>query len=272
MMAEQDQGGLAAVELDVGWGKKTIVRVPTLQLNKGECLVLAGPNGAGKSTIVKTLARQIAPIAGTLKLNGREFSAWNSSEFATRVAYVPQSVQIYRTINVEEWVSLGRNPHQPWWSWRSTDSDREVVNNALEETGLSDLRSKHMDELSGGERQRAAIAMALAQSPQYLLLDEPSAHLDFRHQIELVELISKLRQRGLGILLVLHDLNMISRVASRIIFLKATPGEVSTVAREGTPSDVLIKDVLREIYEVDVSILQDSTTGTDVFLPTRVWP
>lgn len=259
-----EAGGLRA-----GWQKKIVSEVQQLQIACGACIVLAGPNGAGKSTIVKTLARQIPPLAGHVALAGRNIDDWPTREFACKVAYVPQSIEIYRQLTVNEWVSLGRNPHQQWWSWQVSNRDKEAVEQALSLTNLSDLRNKYMDGLSGGERQRATIAMALAQEPQYLLLDEPSAHLDFRHQLDLVELLLSLR-KTMGVLIVLHDLNLISRVATEVMLLKRDDDGVGRVVVSGPPQQTLLPQILRQVYQVDVSVLPDETNGLTSYLPVKV--
>ncbi|MBY0546093.1 MAG: ABC transporter ATP-binding protein [Candidatus Obscuribacterales bacterium] len=267
-----DTPRLQATDLITGWRNRPVSQLNHVELSRGQCIVLAGPNGSGKSTILKTLTRQIKPIAGSIFLNGRPLDSWSSSEFASKVAYVPQAVEIYRRITVQEWVALGRNPHQQWWSWQSSAQDLQTVERALEKTGLGALREKFMDEISGGEQQRATIAMALAQEPQFLLLDEPSAHLDFRHQLDLVELLLQLREGGMGLLIVLHDLNLISRLATEIKFLKQGDNGIGSVACAGSPATVLNPEVLRTVYDVDVSILPDAASGLTGFLPTKAWP
>ncbi len=257
--------------LRAGWGNCVVSAIDNLQLTGGRCIVLAGPNGAGKSTIVKTLARQIKPVSGSVTLGGRDLGQWPAREFARKVAYVPQTVEIYRQLTVEEWVALGRNPHQNWWSWQASGDDQAAVAVALARTGLTELSNKFIDGLSGGELQRATIAMALAQQPEFLLLDEPSAHLDFRHQLELVELLLDLRRSGMGLLIVLHDLNLIARVATEVVLLKRDANGVGQVAYKGSPEEVLQPAILRTVYEVEVSILPDPDTGLIGYLPVRVW-
>jgi iron complex transport system ATP-binding protein len=262
---------LTASALSVGWKNCIVSSITDLELRGGECLVLAGPNGCGKSTVVKTLARQIKPISGAVQLDDNNIANLPSGEFARKVAYVPQSVEIFRQITVEEWVSLGRNPHQSWWSWQKSDSDVAAVEDALAKTGLHALRGKFMDSLSGGERQRASIAMALAQEPHILLLDEPSAHLDFQHQLELVELLIDLRQtRQIGVLVVLHDLNLIARLATKVILLKKSSQGIGEVAYSGSPEEVLQPEKLAAVYNVDVTILVDSEIGITGYFPSRV--
>lgn len=262
--------GIAATDLIVGWQTRTIAKVPSLTVSPGSIIVVAGPNGAGKSTLVKTLARQIAPLSGQIAIDGTDVTTFSAAAFARRVAYVPQMINMLQDLTVRELVQLGRNPHQSWWSWKASDADAEAVAGALERTGTTHLRSHFLSSLSGGERQRAAIAMALAQSASFILLDEPTAHLDFKHQLELSDLIKSLAAQGIGLLLVLHDLNLMSRVADQILFLKKGAAEFSTPTAYGGADAVLRTEILRDVYDVEVQVFTDPISGQQNFVPTRV--
>ena len=187
--------------------------------------------------------------------------------YARQVAYVPQTLEPAK-LTVKEMVALGRNPHQDWWQWEGTAHDRQVIELALERTGLSNLADRQLGALSGGERQRTAIATALAQEPQFLLLDEPTAHLDFRFQLEIAQLLQELKEHSLGIAVVLHDLNLIWRLADRVGYVKAEPGEPARVVTE-TPALALSKETLKQIFEVEVSVVCDQTTGDLIFAPIK---
>lgn len=264
------QTAMSAKNLSVGWQNKAVAQIKELRLDSGKIVVLAGPNGAGKSTVLKCLARQMHPLSGSIKLGEREINQLSAKEFAQAVGYVPQTLDQLRHLSVYEWVSLGRNPYQNWWSWANNDSDKDVVENVLHKTGSWELRNKMMDGLSGGERQRVLIATALAQEPRFLLLDEPTAHLDFRHQLELVQLIRELKDHSLGILLVLHDLNLMSRLADEIVLLKTDIGGLSEIAACGNVSQALTPEILRKVYQVEVQIFEDKQNGLTSYLPSRV--
>ena len=167
-----------------------------------QIVAVAGPNGAGKSTLIKTMARQLKPLTGTVELNGKNIWTISTQEYAGKVAYVPQDIEASTELSVEQMVMLGRNPHQKWWQWYGANSDTDAVNKALNDTEMEKLRGKPICQLSGGERQRAALATALAQEPIFMFLDEPTSHLDFKHQIELLALLKRLRANGLGIMIV----------------------------------------------------------------------
>ncbi len=254
--------------LTVGFDRQPVACLSDFQLAQGEILVLAGPNGAGKSTALKTLARQLSPLAGSIHIDTADLTKLTSRQFARRVAYVPQRLDLTQDLSVVEYVSLGRYSHQSWWSWESNQGDRTAVEEALAVTGTLSVRSKPLGSLSGGERQRAMIATALAQKTQFLLADEPTAHLDFKHQLELVSLLKDLKQKGLGILLVLHDLNLIARLADRIILLQKNKDGPSTTAASGTASEVLRPETLSLVYEVEVAIHTDPASGLTIYTPT----
>lgn len=252
-----------------GWiDARPICRIDSLLLDRGATTVLCGPNGVGKSTLLKTLAAQIPPLQGEVLIDGTNLTQMDRKSIAKKLAYVAQFNETRKNLTVEEFVFLGRNPHQDWWSWTQSKEDREKVERALERTTCQDLRGNFLDNLSGGERQRVAIAAALAQDPSYILMDEPTAHLDFHHQLELLELLDQLRAEKIGILVALHDLNLAAKAADQIILLKKTKDAASTVAAQGKVSDVFTPEILADVYDVEVKIVQDD--GTQNFIPVRM--
>lgn len=255
-----------------GWSKtKSVCFVQDLELKKGSITVLCGPNGAGKSTLLKTIARQIPPLSGELRIDGRDIRELSSKELSGILAYVPQFLESKRLLSVLDWVKLGRNPHQNWWSWSSSQHDCQMVEEALTKSACHSLKEKLLDELSGGERQRVQIAQALAQEPQYLLLDEPTAHLDFRHQLELIELLKNLRDEGLGIFLVLHDLNLSARLADMVVLMhKENGAESSTIKAAGSVAEVFNRGILRSVYQVEIEILESKDAGFSAYLATEL--
>lgn len=263
---------LSATALAVGWPGRPVAQGLDLRLSGGEITVVAGPNGAGKSTLLKTLARQLRPLSGQVELGGRSIWQMEARAFAQQVAYVPQSLEPGQDLTVNELVALGRNPHQRWWSWAASGEDRQAVRFALEQTQTWALKDKYLSTLSGGERQRALIATALAQQARLLLLDEPTAHLDFKHQMELCDLLDNLRRDRIGILVVLHDLNLMSRLADHILLLGKSDSQPSTFYACGSPQAVLQPATLRAVYQVEVSIVGDPATGRKVYTPIACAP
>ena len=230
--------------------RQAILRDVTLDFPQGSVTALVGHNGSGKSSLLKIMARQLAPTAGTVLYDGKPVSAFQERAFAREVAYLPQDVGAGADMTVRELVACGRYPwHGPLG--RFTDEDREKVEAALGVTHLERFADRIVGTLSGGERQRAWIAMLVAQDSKCLLLDEPTAALDIAHQIEVLTLIRRLsRNNGLGVVIVLHDINMAARFCDLIHALKE--GEV---VASGSPDRIVRPEMLKTIYGVDMDVL-----------------
>jgi iron complex transport system ATP-binding protein len=206
-----------------------------LELRAGELVALLGPNGSGKSTLVRVLAGTLPPTAGSVELFGRRAAGWSRAELARSVTVLPQGMELPHGLRVAEVVALGRIPHARSW-FATVPEDAEAVERALVDTDLVELADRPVHELSGGERQRVLVAMALAQEPRLLLLDEPTLHLDLAHQLALVELLDRLRRsRGVSVLAVLHDLNLAAGSADRAVLLHE--GRLLAAGRDGAVID-----------------------------------
>lgn len=245
-----------------------------LALEPGEVLAIQGPNGSGKSTLMKSLARQLKPSSGSITLDGQNIWNMNLVDFARQVAYVPQSMETPHDMTIYELVRLGRNPHQSWWSNQLSKIDIDTINGALERCGLTRLSDKKLNELSGGEKQRALIAMALAQEPHFILMDEPTANLDFRYQLEVIAIIKELKEQKIGIATILHDLNLSARIADQIALVgsadeenKSTP---STIVAIGSPKEVLKEDLLRSVFSVELAFVHDERSNLDLYVPVSI--
>ncbi|HEX3269880.1 MAG TPA: ABC transporter ATP-binding protein [Ktedonobacterales bacterium] len=214
----------------------------------GEMVGLLGPNGAGKSTILKLAAGTLRPQAGRVCLLGDEASRLPRREAARRVAVVPQEFTVQFPYTVRQIVEMGRTPRLNLLGALDA-GDHAVVDSALATTNITHLADRVLNELSGGERQRVLLALALAQEGHMLLLDEPTAHLDIRWQIETLELLRRLNaERGLTILAALHDLNLAARYFSRLILLN------KRVVADGPPSRALERELLGAVYGAAVTV------------------
>ncbi|GBE72537.1 iron-enterobactin transporter ATP-binding protein [Enterobacter sp. KINAN-G] len=243
------------------------VRLPVLQnasleVNRGECVVLHGHSGSGKSTLLRSLSRLMTPVEGSVFLDGEQIQRFASKEVARRIGLLAQNATTPGDITVQELVSRGRYPHQPLFTrWRKEDD--EAVNRAMRATGITDLAQQSVDTLSGGQRQRAWIAMVLAQETSIMLLDEPTTWLDISHQIDLLELLSELnRTQGYTLAAVLHDLNQACRYATHLIALR--DGEI---VAQGAPKEIVTPELIARIYGMRCMIIDDPVAGTPLVVP-----
>jgi iron complex transport system ATP-binding protein len=227
--------------------RREVLRSVDLTLARGDLVALVGTNGSGKTTLLRLLTGVLKPDAGGVRFDGRPLSDWRRLDVARRVAVLPQQLDLPVGFRVAELVEMGRAPHARRL-FASTEADARAVATALADAGALDLADRLAEELSGGERQRLLVAMALAQEPDLLLLDEPTLHLDLAHQVALLAAIRRLRdQRGLTVLAVLHDLNLAAAFAPRVAVL-----DEGRVVADGSPEEVLSTDLVRRVFGVRV--------------------
>lgn len=220
-----------------------------LAVGKGEFVAVLGPNGCGKTTLVRLVSRVLAPDRGDVRLGGDPVGALKATEIARRVAIVPQEERNVFAFSVFESVLMGRTPWATGFGFE-TKEDREIAKDALKAVDAAHLAGRDVREISGGEAQRVLIARALAQRTGFLVLDEPTSHLDLRHRVAILRLLSDLREReGLTVLVISHDVNLTVRFAERVVLL----GE-DRVAADGTPDEVLDPEVLTKVYGTRVSV------------------
>jgi iron complex transport system ATP-binding protein len=226
-----------------------------LDVLRGECLAVVGPNGAGKTTLLRCLTGLLRPTAGDLRFEGEPFAALSRRALARRIAYVPQIRPSRVPLTVEEVVLLGRYPHLSAFQIAPRQEDFAAVDAALDLVGIADLRRRPVDELSGGERQAAFIAAALAQEADLLVLDEPTMHLDARHQRDLAELLLRLLRKdaeaGRTVLLATHDLNLASLLGDRLLALSS-----GRVLACGKPSQILEPGLLERLFRARFEIVR----------------
>lgn len=235
----------------------------SLQVDSGRLYAVLGPNGSGKSTLMRALLGVIPVRAGRVELDGRERGAWGRKELARAVGAVPQTESIAFPLTTRELVAMGRYPHLAALEGER-DSDREAVRAALEACDVGDLAEREVTTLSGGEFQRARIARALAQEPRALVLDEPTASLDIRHEMAILELLRASADSGMTVVLITHGLDTAAQFADRMLLLSH-----GSVAAEGTPSEVVRESVLTEVYGWPVSVHTDPRTGVPRVTPQR---
>ncbi|MFL9814798.1 ABC transporter ATP-binding protein [Stutzerimonas sp. VN223-3] len=238
---------------------RIILALDHLQLAEGQFTVILGHNGSGKSTLMNLIARQFTPDTGRIDLEGKPLGAYSQREFARRVAFLPQHLPEVAGLTVRELVRLGRFPWRGLLGrWQAEDS--QVIERALRQTDIAHLADHLADSLSGGERQRAWIAMLLAQESPLLLLDEPTSALDLAHQYQLMALLRELnRETGRGIIAILHDVNLATRYADRIVALKG-----GRLFFDGTAEQLLSGDRLSALYEIDIELIDQPGQGRKI--------
>jgi len=220
-----------------------------LRLTPGVLTAVVGPNGAGKSTLLGIMAGIRPAYFGECRFDGLDVCRWNRRAFARRVSLVPQATRIGFPFTAEEVALMGRSPHAA--GLFESEHDRRAVHDAMALTDTLHLRGRDVRTLSGGEQQRVILAAALAQSPEALLLDEPTTFLDVRHQVSLYQILRGLCRRGVLVAAVTHDLNLVAAYAHRVIVLSG-----GRVVADGPPEDALRSDRLRSVFEVPAELLK----------------
>ena len=221
----------------------------TIDIHESEIVAIVGPNGSGKSTLLKCIDRILKPQKGGILINGKDVKDFSQIEIARTVGYVPQSVKQFFPATVFEVVLMGR---RPYLGWRCSKRDIEKVFEVLKILNIENIAMRDFNELSGGQQQKVLIARALVQEPEILLLDEPTANLDIKHQLEVMEIIKRIvRMNGITAIIAIHDLNLASKYADRIVMMK--DGKVFAI---GTPEEVLTSANIESVYDVKVRIIR----------------
>ncbi|CAM5533468.1 iron ABC transporter [Bacillus safensis FO-36b] [Bacillus safensis subsp. safensis] len=239
-------------EIRGGYGEKEVIRGINLEVKQGEFLGILGPNGSGKTTLLKMMAGILAPKSGEVRLGGHLIQSYQPKALAQKMAVLPQKTDQAFSFTVEETVQFGRYPYQKGWLQSVTREDVQVVSKVMEQTGVAQFKNQSIHELSGGEQQRVYLAQALAQQPEYLLLDEPTSFLDLAYQKDLLDLIKEETDSSrLTVIGVFHDVNIASLYCDRLLLLHE--GKTDML---GLPHHVLTTERINRVYETNVTPLQ----------------
>lgn len=251
-------------QLHLGYSDRVILKDISLAVEQGSFVTIIGANGSGKSTLLKGMSRLLKPLSGQVELFGQNLSDMSNKEIAARMAILPQIHNAQPDMTLERLVAYGRHPHLSWRR-RFSQEDQAVIDWAIEATNLTKLRHRLMGQLSGGESQRAWLAMALAQQPQVLFLDEPTTYLDLAHQLEILETIKELNQaHGITVIMVHHDLNQAVRYSDTIVALK--DGRIGY----HVPSRAMMDPVkIETIFSVQGEIYCDDDKQCHFFIPEK---
>lgn len=219
----------------------------SISLKQGAFAGIIGPNGSGKTTLFRGVTGTLATLAGEVRLKGKSLKSLSLQRRAQNIAIVTQTVDAGQ-ITVEDYVLMGRLPYHNRFQFFETKKDYEIATRYMELTGVLHHKDKLMTELSGGEQQRAAIARALTQEPELLLLDEPTSHLDITHQVRILNLIQRLNEElGLTVLMVIHDLNLASEYCDQLIMFRD-----GRIFLQGAPEEVLTFETIETVYRTPV--------------------
>lgn len=257
---------LTASDLDVALSGHAILSSVDLSVDRGEFVGLLGPNGAGKSTLMRCLAGLTPASAGRVRILGHDGVDLSTRRRAQLLAMVPQSTDLDFSFSATEVVLMGRHPHLARFSFETAD-DRALAADALAQVGMSRLAEREVGTLSGGERQLVFLAKAIAQQTPILLLDEPISALDLRHQLEVLQLAQRLRDRGHAVLAALHDISFAARHCDRLVVLHD-----GRVVADGPPEQVVTVALMAEVYGVEAAVGHDPHSGRPTVTPLTVLP
>ena len=240
---------ILAEDIEFSIGSNDILKGVCIKVDKNEFVGIIGPNGSGKSTLLKCIYRILKPNNGCIMIDNKYLDDISIKESAKKMAVVSQHNYYNFDFSVEEVVLMGRSPHKKRLE-RDNAKDYEIIKDSLQKVGMLDFRKRSFSTLSGGEQQRVILARALAQQTKYLILDEPTNHLDIKYQIQLLNIV---KESNLTVIAAIHDLNIAAMYCDKLCVIKN--GEVISF---GTPREVLTKEFIKDVYEVDAEIVEDS--------------
>ncbi len=248
---------LSVHELSFSYGEKRILDSIHLELCPGDFVGVLGPNGSGKTTLIRLLAGVLKPHAGEILLQDRPLSSFPAKQRARLIGVVPQEEEIFFSYTVREIVLMGRWAYSKPFAWETAE-DLEIAEQAMREADCLQFADQKIVELSGGEKERVKIARALAQKPRILLLDEPTTHLDLKHQLQIARLLKRVQEiENLTLMMVIHDLNFAALTCRKILLLKE-----GKIVAAGLSSEVLNIKLLEEVFEVPLRIEEKNGSKT----------
>ena len=251
--------GIELKSISAGYNNIKILTDISLKIGTGDFIGIIGPNGTGKTTLLKIISGLLLPLNGEVIINDKNIKEYRKKELAKLQGVVTQQFFFSLPFTCLDVVLMGRFPYINWFEG---EQDYEIARQAMELTDTYALKDRAIQEISGGELQRVRIARAIAQEPKFLLLDEPTAHLDIHHEIRILEILKKLNSKGLTVVVVSHNLNTISAYTQKIAIL--SKGKIIKV---GSPAEVVEKSLIEEVYGTQVLIKENPLTHTPYVIP-----
>lgn len=237
---------IVAENLDVGYERKKVVENVNINAMRGQMICLLGPNGAGKTTILRTLTGLLAPLKGTVLINGNDVEHTGKDALAKELAVVLTELLSLGYLTVFEIAAMGRFPHTNYFG-KLTEYDIKIVNDALTAVDAYQLKDRCFSELSDGEKQKVMIARALVQQPRLIVLDEPTSHLDVKHKVEVIRILQKLcAEKGITVILSLHDIDLAIKACQNVLLVRG--GEI---VAKGTPEEVILDGTIQKLYDIE---------------------
>ncbi len=248
--------------LAVGYGDRTVLSDIEAHIGKGCFISILGPNGVGKTTLLRTLSRHLERLNGTILMNNRDISEYSQKELAKKLAVVLTTKLNTELFTGFEFAAMGRYPHTDFIG-RLSDDDREHVMESLKLVNAGDLANRQMNQMSDGEKQKLYIARAICQDPEYIILDEPTSHLDLKHRLEVMSILrNSCREKNITIVASLHDIDLAARISDQVALVKE-----GRILDWGIPEEVLNEDNVRSLYDID-TVCYDRTLGS---IEIRYW-
>ena len=246
---------IKAENINITLEKNNILKGINIEVDNKEVVGIIGPNGSGKSTLLKCIYRVLKPNDGAILLDEVDIKDMTVKESSKKLAVLSQHNNYNFDFTVKDIVLMGRSPHKKFME-RDNKEDYDIVNEALKKVDMLEFKDRSFQSLSGGEQQRVILARALAQQPQCLILDEPTNHLDIKYQLQLMRIVKNL---NIEVIAAIHDLNIAAMYCDRLFVMKD-----GQIVASGTPQDILTKELIKEIYEIDVDIIKDSKNQTHI--------
>lgn len=260
MQCDGQKRMLEVSELSFGYGERNNLECIDLHVNPGEFVALMGPNGSGKTTMMRCINKILKIRSGNVKVDDVDILRLPMAEIAKICTTVPADAPLDFSLTVREFVSLGRTPFitSGWWEKKE---DNDIIDRAMWDLGITRYADRRLHELSSGERARVLLAKGVVQTPKVILVDEPSAHLDIKYKVQVMEILKDLSKKGLSILIASHDINLLTRFCDRIVLLSK-----GRIVASGTAEEVVTKESIKEVFDIEVEIV--TMNDTVYVLPT----